>query len=105
MPPRGGDRGARRHPAGEALPLAAFSPYPLGPSDRLANVEVRKARIDRVLAATERGVRPDRATQSVLQASAELVLAMLNEVGDQRVGEALLATTLRPALPVPNARQ
>ncbi len=69
-----------------ALPLAAFSPYPLAASDRLANMDLRKARIDRVLAATERGIRPDRATQSVLQASAQQVLAMLKEVGDERSG-------------------
>lgn len=74
-----------------ALPLAAFSPFPLAHSDRLANVEERKARIERVLAATERGIRPDRATQTVLQSGAERVLAMLKEVGDQRAGEALLA--------------
>lgn len=88
-----------------ALPLAAFSPYPLAASDRLANMELRKARIDRVLAATERGIRPDRATQSVLQASAQQVLAMLKEVGDERSGEALLVSELRPSSPKSSARQ
>jgi hypothetical protein len=78
-----------------ALPLAAFSPYPLAPSDRLANVEQRRTRIERVLEATERGVRPDRATQAVLATGAQLVLAMLAEVGDERTGEALIAGDVR----------
>jgi len=80
-----------------ALPLAAFSPYPLGSSDRLANVLERKARIERVFEATERGVRPDRATQHVLATGAELVLSMLSEVGDERAGEALIGGPLRDA--------
>lgn len=73
-----------------ALPLAAFSPYPLASSDRLAHADERRARIDRVRAATERGVRPDRATQQILSRGTELMLAMLREIGDARAGEVLV---------------
>ena len=78
-----------------ALPLAAFSPYPLAHSDRLANLDQRKARIERVLSATERGVRPDRATQSVLGESVQLLLSMLAEVGDESAGDAFITGALR----------
>jgi hypothetical protein len=81
-----------------ALPLAAFSPYPLAHSDRLANLDQRKARIERVLEATERGVRPDRATQRVLATGAQQLLSMLDEVGDESAGEAFFAGGLREKL-------
>lgn len=72
-----------------ALPLAAFSPYPLAHSDRLADLDQRRARIERVLAATERGVRPDRATQHVMATTTTQLLSMLAEVGDEQAGAAL----------------
>jgi len=72
-----------------ALPLAEFSPFPLATSDRLSRIEEHRARTLRVWEASQRGVRPDRATQHVLRTGQELLLTMLREVGDTKAGEAL----------------
>lgn len=67
-----------------ALPLAAFSPHPLAHSERQVGIEQAKQRILRVLAASQTGVRPDRATEKMMRTGQALLLRMLQVVGDGR---------------------
>jgi hypothetical protein len=71
------------------LPLARFSPAPLASSDRLLGLAERTSGLVQILEATQLGLHPDLATQSVLTAGLERTRAMLESIGDRRTAKAL----------------